>query len=99
MTRYRPNPRLAQDVLASRAGQRVLTDAAERVAREATSRGRRVSSTYQTEVDSHGGTVRILATTRALIAGAWIEFGTPRLPAAAPLRNAVRACGYRLRGR
>lgn len=95
---FRENPRLREQLTNSPAGRGALAEIARKeIAPRATEIGQQVSSTYGARAFIEGPTVRVRARTFVLDAAAWIEFGTARLPAAAPLRKAVRQAGLELR--
>lgn len=75
-----------------------LAEAGRAVGEQAESIASAVSSSYRTRVEDDGDKVRVVAESRSLDAAGWIEFGTAKLPASAPLRRGAEMSGLDFRG-
>lgn len=75
-----------------------LQEAANEVADTAEDLGSEIATSYATRVEENGDSYRVIAKTRGIDAAGWIEYGTQKLPAHAPLRRGVESAGLQLRG-
>lgn len=91
----RLNPGFETEVRRSQEVRAACVEAGDRVATEAERIGRRVASTYHAEAVETKDGARVQADTGGIGAAGWIEFGTPTLPASAPLRRGAEAAGLK----
>jgi hypothetical protein len=92
---FKQNPHLERELLASAELATVVEEAATAAGGEAERLGQGVASTYRVDIVVKGAKARLEANARDINAASWIEFGTPNLPATAPLRNGAEAAGLK----
>lgn len=104
MSHFVPNPRLKEELGRDRQMGEMLKDTAEKVAEVVRSTGPKSDRTGdhyvdQIEVDSGiEGKTQIGRVIAKKFTAWWLEVGTAKMPAQAPLRKAVEALGLRLFG-